>query len=81
MASGDVVKTNHRRGFRGRTESPRAAMLERRAKIAPGEVAVVRVGNDFSNGRRGEARAKSGAKKRLRVLARLAGKRLVRDRE
>lgn len=73
------MKTNHRRGFRGKTESPRAAMMERSAKIAPGEAATVRVGNDFSNGRRGEAGAKSGAKKRLRALARLAGKRLTRD--
>lgn len=54
-------------------------MMERSAKIAPGEVAFVWVGNDFSNGRRGEARAKSGAKKRLRALARFAGKRLTRD--
>ena len=73
------MKTNHRRGFRGRTESPRAAMLARSAKIAPGETAAVRVGNDFSQGRRGEARAKSGAKKRLRALARLASKRLERE--
>lgn len=75
------MKTNHRRGFRGRTDAPRAAMLVRSARIAPGEAAAVRVGNDFSQGRRGEARAKSGAKKRLRTLARLAGKRLVRDLE
>lgn len=73
------MKTNHQRGFRGRTESPRAAMLQRSARIAPGRIASVRVGNDFSNGRRGESRAKSGAKKRLRTLTRLAGKRFLQD--
>jgi len=72
------MKTNHRRGFKA--NKPRnQAMWGDTMKLASGRIVGVSIGNDFTDGHQGMARAKRGAKKRLRVLDRLDGKLLVRQ--
>ncbi len=72
------MKTNYQRGYRANHVSLRGAMLDRSRRLTEHTV-YVHVGNDFTNGHRGEARAKRGAKKHLRTQERHDGKASVRE--
>jgi len=54
-------------------------MLRRTRKLSS-SVVQAQIGNDFANGHRGAARAKSGLKKYLRQQERRDGKRISHDR-
>jgi hypothetical protein len=71
-----TMKTNHRRGFVA--NKPRDQAMWGRSRRFVLKAVGVAIPNDFTNGNRGMARAKSGAKKYLRVQERLEGKRLAR---
>lgn len=72
-----MSKTNHRRDFK-EPKPRRYGIMTRTAKLSDRFIGV-RAGGDVVNGHRGEAKAKRGAKKRLRVLERLDGKRLASE--
>lgn len=59
------MKTNHRRGYKARSHTDNAMWHEARKDPFSGSAVSASIGNDFSNGRRGEAKAKRGAKKFL----------------
>ncbi|HEY9785567.1 MAG TPA: hypothetical protein V6D17_09220 [Candidatus Obscuribacterales bacterium] len=71
------MKTNHRRGFVANT--PRDQSMWGRSKRLSEHAVGVSIGNDFTDGHRGMARAKRGAKKRLRALERLDARRVIRQ--
>lgn len=70
------MKTNHRRGFKA-TNHRDQSMWSGGRRLSDGYVGAS-IGNDFTDGNRGMAKAKSGAKKFLRNQERLDGKRVVR---
>ncbi len=72
------MKTNHRRGFKDPGFFRDPSMLKRTRKLS-GRVVQAQIGNDFSRGHHGAARAKSGLKKFLRTRERQDGHRLSRD--
>ncbi len=70
---GVFVKTNHRRGF-----IDPGSFRDRSCKRVAGSKisgAAAGISNDFTNGHRGQAKAKRGAKKFVRVMDRLYLKR------
>lgn len=71
------MKTNHQRNFKANKQPRDQAMWFHSKKLLTKAVAVY-ISNDFTNGHRGMARAKSGAKKYLRIQERLEGKELIR---
>ena len=69
------MKTNHRRGFKASNHRDQS-MWSGSRRLSDGYVGAS-IGNDFTDGHRGMAKAKRGAKKFLRNQERLDGKRLV----
>lgn len=72
------MKTNHRRGFIAKTHTDKAMQSWGEHSDFSGKVAGASIGNDFSNGNRGMARAVRGAKKFVRTRIRAADKMQVR---
>ncbi len=71
------MKTNHQRGFRdkGSFRDPSMSVFE--TKLSDRAIST-HIGNDFTNGHRGAAKSKAGAKKYLRTRARIDGKLVVK---
>ena len=72
------MKTNHKRQFKAKTHTDNAMWGETRVEPLSGKVVSAHISNDFSNGRRGEAKAKRGAKKFLNSRTRFHQKAAVR---
>ncbi len=70
------MKTNYQRGFRDDGSfRDRSCQMIAVSRLTGAHAAI---GNDFTNGHRGQARAKAGAKKYVRTRDRVFGKRLAR---
>lgn len=54
------MKTNHQRGFKAKSHTNNAMWSATRVDALSGRSNSVTLGNDFNNGRRGEAKAKRG---------------------
>jgi len=72
------MKTNHRRGYKARSHTDNAMWHETRKDPLSGSAVSAGITNDFSNGRRGEAKAKRGAKKFLNSRIRIRQKAKIR---
>jgi hypothetical protein len=75
------MKTNHRRNFvdPGSFRDPSMRVLTKKLKTKA--VKAKKISNDFTNGHRGAAKSKNGAKKYLRIQERLEGKKLCKEDE
>ena len=73
------MKTNHQRGFRAKSHSDNAMFMTVRVDPLSDTSHAASIGNDFSNGRRGEAKAKRGAKKYVTSRTRFHQKATVRE--
>lgn len=69
------MKTNHRRNFVAQKARDQSMWIG--VKKLETKAVGAYISNDFSNGHRGMARAKRGAKKFLRNQERLEGKRML----
>jgi len=72
------MKTNHRRGFIAKSD-PTAEAGVVSAKLSDGTRVMAFFNGHSVNGNQGRARAKSGAKRRLHSLSRMADKRLTKN--
>jgi hypothetical protein len=72
------MKTNHRRGYKAPSHTDNAMWHESRKDPLSETTVFAGISNDFSNGRRGEAKAKRGAKKFLNSRIRARQKAAVR---
>lgn len=72
------MKTNHRRGFKAKTHRDQAMWENSRVSEFADKCVGAGIGNDFTNGNRGMAKEKRGAKKYIRSRIRFAEKQKLR---
>ena len=72
------MKTNHNRGFVDEGSFRDPSMMQAVGKGQEATFCSKGIGNDFTNGHRGAARAKHGAKSYVRSQIRKEGKRICK---
>ena len=73
------MKTNHQRQFKAARHTDNAMWSDTRRDPLSGTAVFTLITNDFSKGRRGEAKAKRGAKKFLNSRLRFHQKAVLRQ--
>lgn len=73
------MKTNHQRQFKASRHTDNAMWSDTRRDPLSGTAVFTLITNDFSKGRRGEAKAKRGAKKFLNSRIRFVQNAVVRQ--